>query len=172
MPDPRATLSLFAEIALGRAGFSGIVIALGSRSQGRFTPLERRRLFNLFAFSGLVFGASLFAMTAQHVEALAPAVLWRVGSAVLILTGVPWMVLDRRRIARLTPNERAQIRGYVIYPFTALAVVALLLQAVNLYLGTAWPFYFALVAQRSFTLQQFVLLVWSGIQNADPRSTD
>jgi hypothetical protein len=53
MPEPHDTLSIFAEVAIALAGFSGIVIAFGRRSIGSLSTLEFRRLSNLFTLSGM-----------------------------------------------------------------------------------------------------------------------
>ncbi|NNF59311.1 MAG: hypothetical protein HKN04_13835 [Rhodothermaceae bacterium] len=166
MPDPYDTLSIFAQVALALAGFSGIVVALGHRSVGELTPLEARRLVNLFTFSGLVFILTLLGISLLHIEHVDTSFLWRNGSAVLVLTGIPWMILDWHKIHRLSPEERSKIRGIIIYPSTVIAIFALLLQLVNIFiLGVAWPFFVALVAQLAFTFQQFILLVWSGLRD-------
>jgi len=85
----------------------------------------------------------------------------------MVLTGVPWLLFDWRRIRALSPAERAQVHPFVIYPFTVIAVLALVLQALNaVYLGCDWIFFLALVVQLAFAFQQFILLVQSGIRSA------
>ena len=166
MPDPHDTLSIFAEVSVALAGFSGVVIAFGRRSVGVLTQLETRRLFNLFTFSGLVLILSLLGISLLHVESIDASSLWRGGSAVLVLIGIPWLIFDWHKIRRLEPEERSKVYGYVIYPFTVIAVFVLLLQLANtLFLGSAWPFFVALVLQVIFAFQQFILLIQAGLRD-------
>ena len=167
MPDPHDTLSIFAEIAVALAGFSGIIIAFGRRSSGALTPLELRRLSNLFVLSGLVLISSLLGISLLHIEALETTTLWRCGSAMVFLLGIPWLILDLRRVSRLEEKERADVKTYVIYPFNFLAVVVFLLQIANAFvLGKSWPFFLALVLAITFAFQQFILLVRMGFRDA------
>ena len=167
MPDPYDTLTVFAQVSISLAGFSGIAIAIGHRAQGALSPLESRRLFNLFGFTALTLFASLLGMTLLHVHLIDVEVLWRCGSLFVVLTGVPWLLFDWRKIRALSPDERAQVHPFVIYPFTVVAVLALVLQALNAaFFGMDWIFFLALVVQLAFAFQQFILLVQSGIRAA------
>ena len=167
MPDPHDTLSIFAEVSVALAGFSGIAIALGGRSLGSLTKLETRRLFNLFAFSGLVLIISLLGISFLHYETLASSFIWRGGSAVMFLIGVPWLFFDWRKVASLDSAERSQVPNSIFYAFTVIAVILFAVQLVNaLFLGQAAPFFLALVLAVSFAFQQFVLLVRMGVRDA------
>lgn len=166
MSDPINTFSILANVALAIAGFSGIVIALGGRSRGTLKPLESRRLFNLFTFSALVLVLSLACIALLHIQNMNKSVLWRTGSAIIVTTGIPWMVYDWRVIGNLDPHARSQISGYVIYPFTVLAIAGIVLQVLNVfYICQLWPLLVALVLQLTFALQQFVLLVYTGLRS-------
>lgn len=167
LPDPYDTLAVFAQVSIALAGFSGIAIAIGHRTQGTLSPLESRRLFNLFGFTALTLFTSLLGMMLLHVERIDGEILWRSGSALMVLTGVPWLLFDWRKIRALSPDERAQVHPFVIYPFTVIAVLALALQAVNVVLlGIDWIFFLALIVELAFAFQQFILLVKSGMRSA------
>jgi hypothetical protein len=167
MPDPHDTLSIFAEVSVALAGFSGVAIAFGRRSIGVLTPLEKRRLYNLIVSSGLVLILSLLGVSLLYVESIDPGFLWRGGSAVLVLTGIPWLIADWFKVQRLEPEERTKVPGYVIYTFTAIAVFILCLQIVNVfYLGSAWPFFVALVLHVLVAFQQFVFLIHVGVRKS------
>ena len=160
MPDPHDTLSIFAEVSVALAGFSGIIIAFGRRSSGALNELELRRLSNLFALSGMVLVLSLLGTSLLHVESLEPSTLWRGGSALVFLFTTPWLILDWRKVSRLHEPDRADVKAYILYPFNFIAVVVLLLQIANVFvLGKSWPFLLALVAAITFAFQQFILLV-------------
>jgi uncharacterized membrane protein len=166
MMDQHETLSTFAEIAVAIAGFSGIVIAFGRRSLGSLTQLELRRLSNLFAMSGFVMFSTLLSISLLYLESLEATWLWRGQSALVVLLGAPWLIIDWQRVRRLEALERAQVKATVIYPFNGLAVIGLALQLANLVWFVApWPFYVALVIITLFAFQQFILLVRMGFRS-------
>jgi hypothetical protein len=163
MPNPHDTLSIFAEVAISLAGFSGIIIAFGRRSSGTLTPLELRRLSNLFVLSGFVLISSLLGTSLLYIQSIAPTTLWSAGSAMAFLLVTPWLIMDWRKISKLEGEERADVKPYVIYPFNFLAVVVLLLQIANVFIiGESWPFFLALVIAITFAFQQFILLIRMG----------
>ena len=166
MPDPHDTLSIYAEVSVALVGFSGIVIAFGHRSLGTLTQLELRRLANLFVFGGGVLVFSLAGMALLHTT-VSLSLLWTTMSAVLFVFGAAWIVFDWRRIARLDSTERAQIKGYILYPFNAAGAAILLLQLANaVSIHKSWPLFLALAFAITFALQQFFLLVRMGIDDA------
>ena len=167
MLDQHQTLSIFAEVAVAIAGFSGIVIAFGRRSLGSLTQLELRRLSNLFAMSGFVVFSTLLSISLLYLESLEATVLWRGQSALVILFGTLWLIMDWRRLGQLAAQERAQVKAAVIYPFNSLAAIALALQIANIVWFVApWPFFIALVIMTLFAFQQFILLVRMGFRDA------
>ena len=86
--------------------------------------------------------------------------LWRGGSATLLIFATPWLVWDIVRVHRLEKSLRAEMNTYILYAFNSLAAATLLLQLVNLILiGAAWPLLLALVVTIAGAFQQFVLLV-------------
>ncbi len=169
MSDPHGTLSIFAEVSIALAGFSGIVIAVGKRSLGSMSALELRRLSNLFFLSGMALGLSLIGLALLSVGFTNPGVIWAWGSATLFLIGIPWLVRDGVRVVRLDPAERAQINVPLIVTFNALAIAMLALQLANwVSIHQEWPFFLGLVVIIAGALQQFMLLVRSGL---DQRSS-
>lgn len=160
MSDPQGALAIFAEVSVALAGFSGIVIAFGRRTAEALDDLERRRLSNLFILSGLALFVSLFGIALIDSELKDASMLWRGGSATLLLFATPWLVWDVVRVRRLKKSLRARMNTYILYAFNSLAASALLLQFVNLILlGAAWPLLLALVLTIAGAFQQFVLLV-------------
>jgi hypothetical protein len=160
MADAQQTFLIFAEVAVALAGFSGIIIAFGQRAHGSLSKLELRRLSNLFALSGYVLLASLLGVSLLHVETPDQDLVWRLESAILVLLGTPWLVTDWRKVTRLDPAERSQVRASIFYPFTVLAVLALALQIANIfYMGRSWPLFLGLLVVVSYAFQQFILLV-------------
>ena len=172
MPDPHDTLSIFAEVSVALAGFSGIVIAFGRRSIGSLTALEIRRLNNLFLLSGLVLIVSLAGVSLLHVDPSSSDRLWRWGSAATFLVATPWLIFDVVRVFRLEAAEKMGVNPVVLVTFNTLAVATLVLQLVNwISIGEAWPFFLALVMAIVGAFQQFILLVRAGFsQRATPDS--
>ncbi len=160
MSDPHATFSIFAEVSVALAGFSGIVITFGRRTVSDLSQLELRRLTNLFILSGLALFVSLLGVSLLHLESLAEESLWRVGSAVLFLLAAPWLVWDVLRVRRLEKQERVQVNPVILITFNLAAVAMVILQLVNwLHLAEAWPLFLALVLTVIGAFQQFILLV-------------
>ena len=163
MPDPQATLSIFAEISIALAGFSGIVMAFGRRGNSELSKLEARRLSNLFILSGFSLLLSLVWISLLHLESIEMNLLWSSGSAVVVLLATPWLVWDMVLVVRLNRNERAEASTSVFITFYTIAIVMLSLQVANwVFISESWPFFLALVLIVVGAFQQFVLLVWSG----------
>ena len=166
MPDPQATFSIFAEVSVALAGFSGIVIAFGRRTPGGLTRLEIRRLSNLFILSGVALFVSLAGISLLHLELADPSLLWRSGSAVLFVFATPWLLWDVVRVRRLEKSERAGVNPFVIVTFNFLAVMMLLLQFANWFsIAKPWPLFLGLVLIIVGAFQQFILLVGMGISD-------
>jgi len=160
MPDPHDTLSIFAEVAIALAGFSGIVIAFGRRSVGSLSTLEVRRLSNLFTLSGIVLTFSLVGVSLLHVDGVDPALFWSWFSGAAFIVCAPWLLRDVVKVARLEKEEKAQVNILLLTFFNSLAVIVLVLQLVNwLFLNERWPFFLALTLITAGAFQQFILLV-------------
>ena len=167
MPQPHETLSIFAEVSVALAGFSGIAIAFGRRSLGSLSRLEVRRLSNLFILSGLVLLSSLLMISLLHLDLASADILWRGGSAILFLMATPWLAWDVVRVTRLERSEKSEVNRLILYSFDSLAVAVLALQLVNLvYIIAPWPFFLALTLAVAGAFQQFILLVRMGIRDA------
>ncbi|NKC00331.1 MAG: hypothetical protein GKR90_17845 [Pseudomonadales bacterium] len=165
MPDPFDTLTLIAEVSVAIIGFSGIVIAVGNRSRTVLTALELRRLSNLFAFSGLALTLSLVWMSIGHLPQISQEVLWSVGSLVVLVLATPWLIRDVIRVRNLSTKEREEVSNPLVATFIGIAGVLLLVQIANIAIWqSSWPFLLALVLNIVGALQQFILLIRSGIQ--------
>jgi hypothetical protein len=166
MADAHETLLMFAEVAVAIAGFSGIIIAFGRRSLGSLTRLELRRLSNLFALSGFLLLSSLLGVTLLHMEATDVRYVWRSLSGVAVIFGTLWLVVDCRKVTKLDEAERSQVKAWIFYPFTLIAVFGVALQAANvLVIAKSWPFFLGLFFVVAFAFQQFILLVRMGFRD-------
>ena len=167
MPEPHETLSIFAEVSVALAGFSGIAIAFGSRSLGSLSRLEVRRLSNLFTLAGMALLTSLLMISLLYLDLASHDILWRGGSALLLVVAGPWLAWDVVRVTRLEQSERAEVKRSILYIFDSLAVGVLVLQLVNvIYIVAPWPFFLALTLAVAGAFQQFILLVRMGIREA------
>jgi hypothetical protein len=161
--DHVEVLTGIAEIATALAGFSGVVVAFGSRSQGSWHPGDRLRL-------GFLLEASLtaggFALIALLLLSLQEARLdWRLPS--VLWFGYMGLSLWRSH-ARIAVNER--IHGDVDRIANRLTaacfVVLMLLQLINVFWWCQfWPFLAALVLNLAGAAMQFARLIRSAFHD-------
>lgn len=171
MPDPHDTLSIFAEVSIALAGFSGIVIAFGGRSVGSLGALEIRRLSNLFILSGVVLTLSLVGISMLHVPGIKAAQFWSWASAAVLLIATPWLVRDIVKVTGFEDREKSQINWSLVIFFDTMAAAMIVLQAVNWWsIKDPWPFFVALTLITVGAFQQFILLVRSGFRQGDSPS--
>ncbi len=159
LPDPADSLSIFAEVAIALAGFSGIVIAFSRNSVEAYSALEVRRLANLFMLSGFVLLSALLGIALLHTADLSSTLYWSMFSGLILLLGTIWIVWDIRKVRQLAA-EGASINTFLVVVFDSLASLALLLQLYNtIYLQQSWPVLVALTFITAGAFQQFILLV-------------
>jgi hypothetical protein len=126
-------LSSAVEVAVGIAGFAGIVAAIRHRDISSWAHGERILLRMLLLASGMAVSFAL--LPAVLVEAGLPeATIWRVGSGALLVWQVA-IAVHRGRQFRATGTAPPFSRG--LYAWIG---PILLLQASNVYLGASWPY--------------------------------
>ena len=126
-------LSSIVEVAVGIAGFAGIIAAIRQRNITHW-PVEQRILLSMLLIASAM--AVLFALLpALLVEAQVPrSTIWRIGSALLLV----WQV---GIFGHRTRQFRASALPAPVPRFVAAgAVFIVLLQALNLKLCTSWPY--------------------------------
>ena len=166
MPEPAETFSLIAELAVAFVGFSGIVVVLGRRQSGNWSPLERRRLGNLFAQAFAALITSLFALTLLH-AAIPEMVVWRIASGVWGLSAAIMLARDWRRLRALTEPERTLVNRRLVVAVYGAVILTVLLQASNsVHLHTLWPLLVAVNLNLLIAFQVFVLLLYTGFRAA------
>jgi hypothetical protein len=164
VPEPAETFSLVAELAVAFVGFSGIVVALGRRQSGNLSPLERRRLGNLFAQAFAALITSLVVLTLLHAEVPEKAV-WRFASAAWAFAAAIMLAQDWRRLRALGERERAQVDRRLLVAIYAGVVFTVLLQALNsVHLHALWPLLVAVSLNLLIAFQVFVLLLFTGFR--------
>jgi hypothetical protein len=159
LPDPHESLTIFAEVSVALSGFSGIVIAFGSRSIEALSALEARRLANLFMLSGFALIVSLLAISLLYIPNVQPHIFWSVGSGLILVLGTAWLIGDVYKVLGLS-KAGTSINFTVVTIFDSLAAIGLLMQLYNIVWTQApWPFFLALTLITVGAFQQFILLV-------------
>ena len=157
--DPHASFSIFAEVSVALAGFSGIVMAFGHQRLENLSALEVRRLANLFMFSGFVLIASLLSIALLHSSEEIPDLFWPAFSALIFVFGTTWLAYDIYKVRQLSAAG-AHINLTLVTLFDSLAALILTLQFYNcLWLQQTWPTFVALTLITAGAFQQFILLV-------------
>ena len=142
-------LLTIAELAIGLAGFSGVVAAFTHR--GGFGPTDRYRFVGLFS-QALTVSLLAFVPFGFHHAGQVGEVIWRGSSAVAVLLWVLNAWLIGSRLPEFSPEEA--LPRLVTGAFLALPIVNLLFQLANV---GGWP----LAPSALFYLCGLVL--WLGI---------
>jgi len=129
------TFSLVAELSLGLAGFTGVLVVLG-RQPGRFSPSEAFRLAVLLVGSLSALFLSL-APLVLHDFGVSGAALWRVSSALMAITVLCSGVLLSGPAQRFRAGRSEAYSAWVLAGLLSGAVVVFIVQALNL-LGALW----------------------------------
>ena len=137
--DPPDTFSTVAEIALGLAGFTGVLVVLG-RKPGRFSPSEAFRLIVLLVGSLSALFLALIPL-ALHDSGLSGLALWRASSLIMagsILVSAGFLVRPVRTFQHGESEAYSPIILVLISSGAVLVFVAQLLNASGV-LGSPSP---------------------------------
>ena len=120
----------FAEVAVGLAGFSAILVALSGKPH-QWTAIDTFRIRNILAFSFQSVFLSLIPFVLTFFALPAPTV-WRVSVLLLGMTTLGDVLLTISGVFRLQPSQRAILNAKVVWPVltTLCAMAALELLAV------------------------------------------
>ena len=149
-----------AEVAIGLAGFSGIVAAvIGSRASVRWSPIQKLRLTELLRTS---FGAVVFS--------LFPLILLSAGvsnSTSWLVASLTWLGYIGVAIALQAPRARAiWSEAHAESPRTVYALLTILFATVSLQLfnvvffRVAWPYLVAMLGSLIVGFVMFVRLLF------------
>ena len=134
--NPPETLSTVAELALGLAGFTGVLVVLG-RQPGRFSPAEGLRLAVLLVGSLSALFLSLVPLV-LHDFGVSGAHLWRVSSGLMAISVVCSGAFLAKPVARFRVSKSEAYSPWVLGSLTSGAVIILIVQVINL-TGLLWP---------------------------------
>lgn len=150
--------TLFAELALGLAGFAGVVSAFSGRERN-FRPAERLRLIALMVLSGIVLAGCLIYVTlsvagvSDSFSRQATAVVCVVGTAIVAVTMLP-------ELWRRSQDADATVASSSFYLATALIIGSLVLYTIAATsIGMTWMIALAFTLQLLHGLWMFVLLL-------------
>ena len=155
-------LQIIAEVSVGLAGFTGVVLAL-ARGPGEWHPFDSLRIFGLLSVSLATVVLALLPSGLAYAGLDGP-VLWRSSSAIAVVLLAPVVTSWALRTRRLAPEHRTAFRPWVNVFLHAIHAVALTLQALNAlaigFQGTLAPFYLALWLNVCFCAFGFFALVF------------
>ena len=147
----------FAQIAVGIAGFAGIVAALSTRL-GAWEPLDRWRLVSQLRASFSTVVLALLPLVI-HAAGLSGSGLWRLCSGLYVVYYVHGLFSFRKGVRLAAAHPGPASRGLAIALLSGESVAAGL-QLINLiWLRTPWPYLAALLWGLIFSFVVFAELL-------------
>jgi hypothetical protein len=168
--QPGEALGLAAQIAVGLAGFAGVVVVFRRGSLHELSPIDKYRLWLLLANSAVPLLCCLFAILLLTVKP-APISIWRWCSAFSTLLLSPLVYMSRRTTAKLGPNAIRNIGGYryVYYGMAIVGTGIILYQLVNVaFLNLFWIFFLGIAFQLAAGIVQFVRMILLPPHESEP----
>lgn len=126
-------LLTLAELAIGLAGFSGVVVAFAH--QGELTPLDRWRFAGLLSLSMGAAVAAFVPSIFHHLGFTGPS-LWRASSAVFLVFALPYVATFPPRLLRMSREIDAVPPASFLAATFVLSTLNLGLQVLNI---VGWP---------------------------------
>ena len=160
MPDADA-LSILAEVAIGIAGFSGIVAVFGRRSSGHWSTAERVRLSGLLVQSFTALFFSVAPLILFSIPISEPTV-WKSLSLLFTASRIQSLVagigVARRLLGLPAPDrEVTLVLTWVMVAGDALVLAVLMVNA--LFWGVAWLYLSAICWSLAIAAILFARLV-------------
>ena len=110
--DVANALLTFAQVAIGLAGFSAILVALSGKPH-QWTPIDAFRIRNILAFNFQSVFLSLTPFVLAFFSLTEPTV-WRVSLLILAIATSGSVLLVLVGVYRLSPSERAVLKTVVV----------------------------------------------------------
>jgi hypothetical protein len=159
--EPVELLTAIIEASVALLGFSGLVVALGRRASGEWSPAEKLRLVNLLATGVILLGCTLLALTLLS-AGLLHAVVWTLSSVAWVALVPPFVVWAFSRASRVAKDDT--VTGTYRVVVGAVVVATAAVQVANAaYLAEFWPFFLALAVLLILGVTQFFRLLWFGL---------
>jgi hypothetical protein len=153
------TLRTLAELGVALAGFSGIVIALGSRARGEWSPLDRRWLSILLSAS---FGAVLWSLVPLLLLAsdLPESWVWLLSSAGWLIHAIAALAVRTRQLTTSRRSDAAAPdRGFLAFAMAGVGAAIVAQSANVLSLHASWPHLAAVMWWLILSFAAFVRLL-------------
>jgi hypothetical protein len=116
--DVANALLTVAQVAIGIAGFSAILVALSGKPH-LWTPVDAFRIRNILAFSFQSVFLSLVPFVLALFSLREPAI-WQVSLLILAMASLADVVLVLTGVYRLSPSERAVLKAVVVSTVVAI----------------------------------------------------
>ena len=159
--EPVELLTAIIEASVALIGFSGLVIALGRRSSGEWSPLEKLRLVNLLGVGVILLGCTLLALILLS-AGLSHAVVWALSSVAWVVLVLPFAVWAFSRAPRVVEDDTVTSMYRVVVGAVVAATAAI--QVANaIVLQEFWPFFLGLAVLLILGVTQFFRLLWFGL---------
>jgi hypothetical protein len=126
--DIANALLTFAQIAIGLAGFSAILVALSGKPH-QWTPVDAFRIRNILAFSFQSVFLSLVPFVLAFFS-LPEARVWQVSLLILAIATLGSVLLVLSGVYRLSPPQRAVLNALVV---SAVVAILCFMAAVELF---------------------------------------
>jgi hypothetical protein len=154
-------LTAMIEASVALLGFSGLVIALGRRSSGEWSPVEKLRLRLLLGVGVILLGCTLLALILLS-AGLSDAVAWTFSSVAWVALVLPFTVWAFSRAPRVAEGDTVMSMYRVVVGAVVAATAAI--QAANaIVLQELWPFFLGLAVLLILGVTQFFRLLWFGL---------
>ena len=163
-----SVLSSLVEVAVGLAGFAGIITAIRQRNVASWSPRDRVLLQALFGSSAaaIAFGIAPGILAEAH---FSPHRIWRAGSTALLVWFAVIPVIRERQMRKQGLSALTSTMGLA----TLLWVLLLaLLQAFNLYRPTPWPYLVGVAGLLSTGFVFFFQLIFAETGDATQNDED
>jgi hypothetical protein len=154
--NPTDLLATLAQLGVALAGFSGIVVVLGSRASGEWSLRERQLLSALLATSGSVILWSILPLLLLA-AALSDPRVWLLSSGSWFIAQLAILVIRGRQFAR-DPADEGWERRFLIFAFVGGSTI-LVVQLANLWLRLPWPHLTAVTWHLMLSFLVFVRLL-------------
>jgi hypothetical protein len=115
--DIANTLLTFAQLSIGLAGFSAILVALSGKPH-QWTPVDAFRIRNILAFSFQSVFLSLIPFVLAFFS-LPESTVWQVSLLILAIATLGDVLLVLSGVYRLSSSERAVLKTVVVSSVTA-----------------------------------------------------
>ena len=148
------------EIAIALAGFTGVVVAFGSRREGSWHPGDRLRLGFLLEASLTAAGFALLGLLLVSTE-LNQATAWVLCSALWPIFMAISLATSRKALKE-NQDTHGDVDRIANKVTVAVFMIAVVLQAINaVHWQQFWPFLFALTTNLAGAAMQFTRLIRS-----------